>query len=110
VAEFRDRRRLIGNFSDLPEVLRFVNSREAKELAHLGTSCPDHFHPNKVRPLFVPWQAGSNVENLKRQIDSALETYRKEYAELLQIICAAGLARDARCQSHSCTNSGYRNV
>src|SRR5882762_10450491 len=74
-------RRLIGNFSDLPEVLRFVNSREAKELAHLGTSCPDHFIRTKVRPLFVPWQAGSNVENLKRQIDSALETYRKEYAE-----------------------------
>src|SRR6202790_1960422 len=31
-------RRSIGNFSDLPEVLRFVNSAEAEQLAHLGTS------------------------------------------------------------------------
>ena len=80
--------RLIGNFSDLPEVLRFVNSSEAKELAHLGTSCPDHFIRTKVRPLFVAWQAGSSVGDLKKQIDLALERYRKEYAEYY-----AGFAR-----------------
>jgi rhamnose utilization protein RhaD (predicted bifunctional aldolase and dehydrogenase)/NAD(P)-dependent dehydrogenase (short-subunit alcohol dehydrogenase family) len=74
-------RRVIGNFSDLPEVLRFVNSREAKELAHLGTSCPDHFIRTKVRPLLVPWQTSGGVENLKKQIVSALENYRKEYSD-----------------------------
>ncbi len=25
------------------------------KLAHLGTSCPDHFIRTKIRPLFVPW-------------------------------------------------------
>jgi len=74
-------RRLIGNFSDLPEVLRFVNSAEAEPLAHLGTSCPDHFIRTKVRPLFVPWQPGTNLQGLREQIDSALKNYRKEYAE-----------------------------
>ncbi|HYK49677.1 MAG TPA: bifunctional rhamnulose-1-phosphate aldolase/short-chain dehydrogenase [Terriglobales bacterium] len=74
-------RRLIGNFSDLPEVLRFVNSREAEPLAHLGTSCPDHFIRTKVRPLFVPWQPSGSVTALREQIDFALENYRKEYAE-----------------------------
>ncbi len=74
-------RRLIGNFSDLPEVLRFVNSCEAKELAHLGTSCPDHFIRTKVRPLFVPWPPGASVQGLREQIDSALQNYRREYAE-----------------------------
>ena len=74
-------RRLIGNFSDLPEVLRFVNSAEAEQLAHLGTSCPDHFIRTKVRPLFVPWQPGASVQGLREQIDSALKNYRKEYAE-----------------------------
>ena len=74
-------RRVIGNFSDLPEVLRFVNSAEAAQLAHLGTSCPDHFIRTKVRPLFVPWQPGASVEGLREQIDSALQNYRKEYAE-----------------------------
>ena len=74
-------RRLIGNFSDLPEVLRFVNSREAEQLAHLGTSCPDHFIRTKVRPLFVPWQPGAKLQGLREQIDSAVQNYRKEHAE-----------------------------
>ena len=74
-------RRLIGSFSDLPEVLRFVNSRDAQALAHLGTSCPDHFIRTKVRPLFVPWPAGGSADELKKQIDSSLETYRREYAD-----------------------------
>jgi len=74
-------RRLIGNFSDLPEVLRFVNSADAEQLAHLGTSCPDHFIRTKVRPLFVPWQPVASVQGLRELIDSALKNYRKEYAE-----------------------------
>jgi rhamnose utilization protein RhaD (predicted bifunctional aldolase and dehydrogenase)/NAD(P)-dependent dehydrogenase (short-subunit alcohol dehydrogenase family) len=74
-------RRLIGNFSDLPEVLRFVNSADAERLAHLGTSCPDHFIRTKVRPLFVPWQPVERVQGLREQIESSLKNYRKEYAE-----------------------------
>jgi rhamnose utilization protein RhaD (predicted bifunctional aldolase and dehydrogenase)/NAD(P)-dependent dehydrogenase (short-subunit alcohol dehydrogenase family) len=74
-------RRLIGNFSDLPEVLRFVNSADGQALAHLGTSCPDHFIRTKVRPLFVPWRPAENVQGLREQIESALKNYRKEYAE-----------------------------
>ena len=50
-------------------------------MAHLGTSCPDHFIRTKVRPLFVPWQPGASVQGLREQIDSALKNYRKEYAE-----------------------------
>jgi len=74
-------RRLIGNFSDLPEVLRFLNSADAERLAHLGTSCPDHFIRTKVRPLFVPWQPVESVQGLREQIESSLKNYRKEYAE-----------------------------
>jgi rhamnose utilization protein RhaD (predicted bifunctional aldolase and dehydrogenase)/NAD(P)-dependent dehydrogenase (short-subunit alcohol dehydrogenase family) len=74
-------RKMIGTFTDLPEVLRFVNSRDAEKLAHLGTSCPDHFIRTKVRPLFVPWQPASEGKGLHEQIDSALANYRKEYAE-----------------------------
>ncbi len=82
-------RRLIGNFSDLPEVLRFVNSVEAERLAHLGTSCPDHFIRTKVRPLFVPWQPAASVQGLREQIDSALKNYRKEYAEYYKAFALA---------------------
>jgi rhamnose utilization protein RhaD (predicted bifunctional aldolase and dehydrogenase)/NAD(P)-dependent dehydrogenase (short-subunit alcohol dehydrogenase family) len=74
------RQRVIGNFSALPEVLRFVNSAEAAQLAHLGTSCPDHFIRTKIRPLFVPWNPQPNLSGLREALDSALKKYREEYA------------------------------
>lgn len=74
------RDRLIGNFNRLPEVLRFVNSAEARELAHLGTSCPDHFIRTKIRPLFVPWNPLPGLAGLREAIDGALAKYREEYA------------------------------
>lgn len=74
-------RRLIGNYNELPEVQRFVNSADAQKLAHLGTSCPDHFIRTKVRPLFVPWEHGGDLNSLRAKISSALEKYRSEYAE-----------------------------
>ena len=75
-------KRVIGNFSDLPEVQRFINSKDAKALAHLGTSCPDHFVRTKIRPLFVPWDpAHDSVAALTDLLDKALAGYRKEYEE-----------------------------
>jgi len=73
--------RLIGHFNDLPEVQRFANSADAKKLAHLGTSCPDHFIRTKIRPLFVDWKPSQGLEGLREKIESALKVYRVEYAE-----------------------------
>ena len=87
---------MIGSFSDAPEVLRFVNSREAGKLAYLGTSCPDHFVRTKIRPLLVLWDttvaqgrpsapsrsSGPNrLDGLKRAIDDSLAEYRQSYTE-----------------------------
>lgn len=74
-------KRMIGSFTDLPEVRRFVNSADAARLAFLGTSCPDHFVRTKIRPLFVPWEAKSGLQGLQREIDQSLGKYRREYAE-----------------------------
>ena len=71
------KQRWIGSFSDLPQVLDFVNSAHAEDLAHLGTSCPDHFIRTKIRPMFLRWDSASGAS----AIDSALETYRAEYAQ-----------------------------
>jgi rhamnose utilization protein RhaD (predicted bifunctional aldolase and dehydrogenase) len=49
------RRRLIGTVQDDDTMLRFVNSADAPRLAELGTSCPDHFHRTKIKPLYVDW-------------------------------------------------------
>jgi len=75
-------RRLIGSFTDVPEVLRFVNSHEAAKLAHLGTSCPDHFLRTKIRPLFVPWNPETgDTGQLRRAVEESLQTYRQEYED-----------------------------
>jgi rhamnose utilization protein RhaD (predicted bifunctional aldolase and dehydrogenase)/NAD(P)-dependent dehydrogenase (short-subunit alcohol dehydrogenase family) len=72
-------RRWIASFSDSEDVLQFVNSAHAKDLAFLGTSCPDHFIRTKIRPMFVPWTGGHDVEALKAQIDKSLTEYREQY-------------------------------
>jgi rhamnose utilization protein RhaD (predicted bifunctional aldolase and dehydrogenase)/NAD(P)-dependent dehydrogenase (short-subunit alcohol dehydrogenase family) len=71
--------RWIASFSDADDVLHFVNSAHAKELAYLGTSCPDHFIRTKIRPLFVPWPTGAGLDALKTQIDASLAEYREQY-------------------------------
>jgi rhamnose utilization protein RhaD (predicted bifunctional aldolase and dehydrogenase)/NAD(P)-dependent dehydrogenase (short-subunit alcohol dehydrogenase family) len=73
------KQRYISNFSDAADVLEFVDSVHAKELAYLGTSCPDHFIRTKIRPMFVPWAAGGDIEALKKQIDRSLAEYRDQY-------------------------------
>src|ERR1700744_1309722 len=73
--------RFIGTYTDSPQVLEFVNSTQAQQLAHLGTSCPDHFIRTKIRPLFVRWNPADDPAELPALFDSALETYRAEYAD-----------------------------
>jgi rhamnose utilization protein RhaD (predicted bifunctional aldolase and dehydrogenase)/NAD(P)-dependent dehydrogenase (short-subunit alcohol dehydrogenase family) len=74
-------RRVIASYSDLPEVLKFVNSRDGEALSYLGTSCPDHFIRTKIRPLYVKWDPSGDLASLKAAITEGLKTYRKEYAE-----------------------------
>jgi rhamnose utilization protein RhaD (predicted bifunctional aldolase and dehydrogenase)/NAD(P)-dependent dehydrogenase (short-subunit alcohol dehydrogenase family) len=75
-------RRMIGSFTDSAEVLRFINSRHAAQLAHLGTSCPDHFVRTKIRPLFVAWNPQSDDKRaLRHATEASLERYCREYEE-----------------------------
>src|SRR6202012_2051954 len=77
-------KRLIGSYSDLPEVLEFANSVDAEKLSYLGTSCPDHFIRTKIRPMYVPWNPASDIAELKKQIEERLTTYRQEYGDYYQ--------------------------
>ena len=73
--------RKIGHFTDAPEVLEFVNSRELKPLAALGTSCPDHFLRTKIRPLVLPFDpAAANLDAVVASLDDSLAAYRADYA------------------------------
>jgi rhamnose utilization protein RhaD (predicted bifunctional aldolase and dehydrogenase)/NAD(P)-dependent dehydrogenase (short-subunit alcohol dehydrogenase family) len=75
------KQRWIGSFSDAEQVLAFVNSENAEKLAHLGTSCPDHFIRTKIRPMFLQWDPREDPEQIEGLIEAALETYRAEYSE-----------------------------
>jgi rhamnose utilization protein RhaD (predicted bifunctional aldolase and dehydrogenase)/NAD(P)-dependent dehydrogenase (short-subunit alcohol dehydrogenase family) len=75
------KQRWVGSFTDGPDVLEFVNSKQAKKLAHLGTSCPDHFIRTKIRPMYLDWDPKGDTKEISALIDSTLETYRKEYGE-----------------------------
>ena len=73
--------RKIGHFTDAATVLEFVNSRDLKTLAALGTSCPDHFLRTKIRPLVLAFDpAAGNLEAVLASLDPALADYRADYA------------------------------
>ena len=57
-------------------MLEFVDSAQAEKLAHLGTSCPDHFIRTKIRPLFVRWDGVGGVAGFESAFDAALEQYK----------------------------------
>ena len=42
---------MVGHFTDSDAVLEFVNAKDMRRLAALGTSCPDHFLRTKICPL-----------------------------------------------------------
>ena len=73
--------RKVGHFTDAPAVLEFVNSRELKPLAALGTSCPDHFLRTKIRPARARLRSGSrNLDVVVGSLDGTLADYRADYA------------------------------
>src|SRR5437763_1725112 len=74
-------RRFVGTVQDDERMLRFVGSRDARRLAELGTSCPDHFLRTKIKPFFVEWNPESgDIESLKKAIADGIVEYRKDYA------------------------------
>ena len=77
--------RKVGHFNDSEEVLAFVGSQQAKAMAALGTSCPDHFLRTKIFPLFVDFDpAKDTVEGVLTSLDGLLAGYREQYAAYYQ--------------------------
>ncbi len=73
--------RKVGHFDDSAAVLDFVNAARLRELAALGTSCPDHFLRTKIRPLVLDFDpAAGTPETLVDGLDRAIAAYRADYA------------------------------
>jgi rhamnulose-1-phosphate aldolase/alcohol dehydrogenase len=70
----------LGHFDDSPAVLEFVNSKNLRPLAALGTSCPDHFLRTKIRPLVIEFDpANPDVDAVIAGLADAIAAYRADY-------------------------------
>lgn len=83
--------RFIGTVENRESILRFVNSHDARRLAELGTSCPDHFLRTKIKPLYVDWNPQTeDLISLKEKLSAGLAQYRNDYAEYYRQHCHPG--------------------
>ncbi|MGI3187346.1 bifunctional rhamnulose-1-phosphate aldolase/short-chain dehydrogenase [Nioella aestuarii] len=72
---------MVGHFQDSDTVLDFVNARDMKALAALGTSCPDHFLRTKIRPLVIDFDpAKADVDAVLDGLPAQVAAYRDDYA------------------------------
>ncbi|HLY64908.1 MAG TPA: bifunctional rhamnulose-1-phosphate aldolase/short-chain dehydrogenase [Chloroflexota bacterium] len=88
------RQRVILHHTQTDDVLEFVNSRDAAELAARGLACPDHVLYTKVKPVFLEAsgvrrpasgaEAQAGVVNRGRALDEALAAYAGEYGRFFQ--------------------------
>ncbi|MER8534919.1 bifunctional rhamnulose-1-phosphate aldolase/short-chain dehydrogenase [Mesorhizobium sp. M1005] len=70
----------LGHFDDSPAVLEFVNSRDLRPLAALGTSCPDHFLRTKIRPLVIEFDPQNpDVDAVIARLADDVSEYRVGY-------------------------------
>jgi len=72
--------RVVGHFTDTPEVLDFVARERAAELAARGTSCPDHYLRTKIVPLFLDVDNATSIDDALGALAEAHERYREDYA------------------------------
>ena len=74
--------RVIATVEQDENVMDFINSLRAEELAELGTSCPDHFLRTKIKPLYVDWDPSTkNIADLKKTLEAGLAQYRLDYTQ-----------------------------
>ncbi|RWA79278.1 bifunctional rhamnulose-1-phosphate aldolase/short-chain dehydrogenase [Mesorhizobium sp.] len=70
----------LGHFDDQPAVLEFVNSKDLRPLAALGTSCPDHFLRTKIRPLVIEFDPKNpDVDAVIARLADDIAAYRVGY-------------------------------
>ena len=74
----------VGHYTGDDVVLDFLGRAEHPRLAHLGTSCPDHFLRTKVRPLVLDLPPSSSIEDASARLKELHAAYRDEYRAYYQ--------------------------
>ena len=73
-------RRLL-RFDDGADVLAFVGGEHAEALAAVGPATPDHTLHTKLRALYVPWTAPTDLDEARAALQRAWELYAVEYGD-----------------------------
>ena len=71
-------RRMVLFFDDDPEVLRFIDHRDAMKRSQIGPFTPDHLLHTKPWPLFVDAK-DLDMNQMRKFIPRAMERYRRRY-------------------------------
>ena len=71
---------MVGHFDDSPAVLEFLGSSKLKQLAALGTSCPDHFLRTKIKPMVLDTEPGAPIEKVLKRAAELHKQYRADYS------------------------------
>lgn len=74
-------RRMVGHFTDSPEVMEFLASEKLQSLAKLGTSCPDHFLRTKIRPMVLDLPPSADEQTVRNRLEVLHRKYRADYAK-----------------------------
>ncbi len=69
----------VGHFTDSEVVLDFLARDRHRELAALGTSCPDHFLRTKVRPMVLDLPPTAPMDQVVVRLHELHEAYREDY-------------------------------
>lgn len=83
------KKRLILHFDDSPPVLEFAGSVEGRELALVGSACPDHLVHTKHVPLFLEWEPAADPDAAVAAITTQLPEKIAAYAESYQAYARA---------------------
>jgi rhamnulose-1-phosphate aldolase/alcohol dehydrogenase len=71
-------------FDDGPDVLEFAGSAKGPTLAAVGPATPDHMLHTKLRPLYVPWGAPSDLATAEQTLRRAWDEYAVEYGDYVR--------------------------
>src|SRR5690606_13333143 len=77
-------RDMIGQFTDDPRVIEYINSNDLERLAPLGTSCPDHFLRTQIQPLILNLDKQEDLtdaQQVKDKVEPLFEAYRPMYTD-----------------------------
>ncbi|MDH5526618.1 MAG: bifunctional aldolase/short-chain dehydrogenase [Nitrospirota bacterium] len=75
----------LATLDDSPEVMRFVNSAEARALSQVGPATPDHVIRTKALPLY--WDAPdlSSLDAFEEGIRAQVERYKAAYKDYFEV-------------------------